>query len=96
MDKPQTVGPYWEEMIAIDIKHMGFSLSRYKFASKLLMYREKIDLLELGCQEALGAIMFKQNIKLSRYVGVDFDQQAIKWNMESLPHEFEFICSNFF
>ena len=59
VDKPQTVGPYWEEMIAIDIKHMDFSLSRYKFASKLLMYREKIDLLELGCQEALGAIMFK-------------------------------------
>lgn len=83
-------------MICKDIKHLTFTLSRYKFVSKLLMYKDSVDLLELGCQEALGAFMFKQNINLGKYTGVDLDSKAIEWDKSVLPEEFEFICSNFF
>lgn len=90
------LGPYYTHMIHFDIKHMAFTLSRYKFASKLLMYRKNINMLELGCQEALGALMFKQNIDLNQYVGVDLDKRAIEWNRKYLPNDFKFICSDFF
>jgi cyclopropane fatty-acyl-phospholipid synthase-like methyltransferase len=90
------LGSYYSYIINSDIKHVMFTLSRYKFASKLFAYKENVKLLELGCQEALGALVFMQNVKLSRYVGVDLDQRAIEWNQKHLPHEFEFICSNFF
>lgn len=90
------LGPYYSATILMDIKHVAFTLSRYKFVSKLLMYKENVDLLELGCQEALGAIMFKQNMNLNRYVGIDLDEEAIKWNKKNLPAEFEFINGNFF
>ena len=43
----------------------------------LLMYKENVELLELGCQEALGALMFEQNINLKTYTGVDFDKRLI-------------------
>ncbi len=83
-------------MIYSDVKHLAFTLSRYKFASKLLMYKENVELLELGCQEALGALMFEQNINLKTYTGVDFDKRAIEWNQENLSPDMEFICSDFF
>ncbi|MCI9646689.1 MAG: class I SAM-dependent methyltransferase [Lachnospiraceae bacterium] len=90
------LGLYYSHMISTDIKHLAFTLSRYKFVSKLLMYRDSVDLLELGCQEALGALMFSQNTKLHSYVGIDLDEGAIKWNQEYMPQDFEFICGNFF
>lgn len=90
------LGTYYTHMINSDIKHLMFTLSRYKFASKLLMYRENVRLLELGCQEALGALMFKQNLDLDRYVGMDLDKNAIEWNQKNMPEGWEFICSNFF
>lgn len=90
------LGTYYSNMINADIKHLAFTLSRYKFASKLLMYREKVNLLELGCQEALGALLLMQNICLSRYMGIDLDEKAITWNRKFLPKELEFICANFF
>ncbi len=76
--EPLSLGTYFSNMINNDIKHMGFTLSRYKFASKLLLYRENISLLELGCQEAIGALTFQQNNSLKKYVGIDFDQEAIR------------------
>lgn len=90
------LGRYYTHMIHSDIKHLMFTLSRYKFVSKLLMYREDVNVLELGCQEALGAIMLKQNMKLKRYVGIDLDEKAIEWSQKYLPDDFVFICANFF
>ena len=91
------LGPYYSNMIKTDIKHLGFTLSRYKFAYKMLAYREKIDLLELGCQEGIGALLFKQNLDLHQYVGIDLDKEAIKWNQTRMLAEgMKFICSNFF
>lgn len=86
---------YYTNMIHTDIKHMAFTLCRYKFVSKLLMYNKNVKLLELGCQEALGALLLKQGIMLSKYVGVDLDNRAIEWNKRNLPGDLEFVCANF-
>lgn len=90
------LGSYYTHMIHSDIKHLVFTLSRYKFASKLLMYRKNLSVLELGCQEALGALLLKQNVDLKQYVGIDLDKRAIEWNQKYLPEDFRFICSDFF
>lgn len=90
------LGTYYSNMINSDIKHLVFTLSRYKFVAKMLMYRKDVHLLELGCQEALGAVLFKQNIDLATYMGVDLDEEAIRWNQKHLSDELRFICSNFF
>lgn len=90
------LGSYSSYTIQSDIKHLAFTLSRYKFVSKMLNYKKKVDILELGCNEALGALLFQQNIELNQYVGIDLDKDAINWNKKNLPNEFKFICSNFF
>ena len=80
-----------------DIKHLAFTLSRYKFVSKLLLYREKIKICELGCNEALGALMFEQDLDLEKFVGIDFDKDSIMWNKKYLEKPtIEFQCANFF
>jgi lysophospholipase L1-like esterase len=42
--------------ISNDIKCLGFLLSRYKFAAKMLKYKPNVSLLELGCNDAGGGI----------------------------------------
>ena len=90
------LGPYYRNAARHDLKHIGFTLSRYKFACKMLMYRKGLSICELGCQEALGALMFQQNTDLKRYVGIDFDAEAIRWSQENLTGPFEFIEADFF
>lgn len=60
-DKENTLplGTYYTAMIHSDIKHLAFTFSRYKFVSKMLMYKKNVKLLELGCQEALGGSFIK-------------------------------------
>ena len=89
-------GIYWNYLIHSDIKHVSFTLSRYKFASKLLMYRKNLTVLELGCNEAWGALMLQQNTNLKRYLGVDLDSEAIEYNKNNLSDDFEFLETNFF
>lgn len=74
VSKLMQLGTYYTNMIYSDVKHLAFTLSRYKFASKLLMYKENVELLELGCQEALGALMFEQNINLKTYTGCNLTE----------------------
>ncbi len=94
--KSQQLGIYYSNMILSDMKHLAFTITRYKFASKLLMYRKDINILELGCQEALGALLFQQNLKLNHYTGIDLDERAMEWNKKNVNGNFEFICANFF
>lgn len=90
------LGSYWQAQIQNDIKHILFTMSRYKFAAKLLMYRENLSVLELGCNEAWGALMLQQNTDLKRYVGVDQDAEYIAYDRENLPPNLEFLEANFF
>lgn len=61
-----------------DIKHLLFTFSRYKFASKLLAARSNaIDLLEIGCHDGLGTRFFRQSGVCKKIVGVDFEHDNI-------------------
>lgn len=91
-----TLGSYYTNQFVSDIKHFMFSLSRYKFASKLMMYREKVCVLELGCQEAIGSLMFSQNTNLEKYVGIDFDYEAIEWDNKNLSNNKNFFVEGDF
>lgn len=95
-EKELTLGQYYTDMIWTDIKHLSFTISRYKFVSKLLMYKSDVRVLELGCQEALGAILLDQNIDLLEYVGIDFDKSAIEWNQKNLGSNMKFYYEDFF
>lgn len=90
------IGEYFKESIGEDIKHILFELSRYKFVSKLLMYKKNLRVLELGCNEAWGGILLQQNTDLFEYVGVDFDEFAIEWNKRYMPDDFCFVLSDIF
>ncbi len=91
------LGLYWRHMLQADIKHVIFTLSRYKFVSKLLMYRKNLTVCELGCNEAWGALMFQQNTELKKYLGVDLDTDAIEYNKRNFRSEkFDFLEGNFF
>ena len=90
------LGTNLNHMIQYDIKHVAFTLSRYKFASKLLMYRKNLSVCELGCSEAWGALLLRQNTDLKRYLGVDLDSAAIAYNRKNLPVDLEFMEANFF
>ena len=90
------LGTYYSNMFLSDIKHVSFTLSRYKFASKMIMYQDKISVLELGCQEAFGSLVFEQNVNLEKYVGIDFDHDAMQWNYNNiLGEKFIFIEDDF-
>lgn len=90
------IGKYFRYSIVSDIKHLLFVLSRYKFVSKLVTYRKNLKVLELGCNEALGAVLLQQNTDMSEYFGVDFDEDAIEWNKKYLSSKFQFVSVDMF
>lgn len=90
------IGKYFKCEIGSDIKHLMFTLSRYKFVSKLVFYKRKLKVLELGCNEAWGSILLQQNTNMIEYVGIDFDKDAIEWNRKYLSSDFQFIFANMF
>ncbi|CAB4223210.1 UbiG, 3-demethylubiquinone-9 3-O-methyltransferase [uncultured Caudovirales phage] len=56
-------------------RHALFTLSRYKFASRLLPQNKKVSVLDLGCSEGYGSLMLAE-IGHS-VVGIDTDLDAI-------------------
>lgn len=69
------LGPYFSTYFRTDPKHLAFTLSRYKFISK--MAQENGTLIELGCSEGFGTVLLKENT--SKVVGVDFDHRTVAW-----------------
>lgn len=63
-------------------RHLLFSLSRYKFAARLIGEYPKVSILELGCSEGLGALLMAG--ETHSIVGVDFDKEAIQWARSSM------------
>lgn len=92
----KSLGYYTDSEMAIDIKHFMFRLARYKYVAKLMQYEKAVNVLELGCNEAWGALLLKQNIDLSSYIGIDFDNDTIEWNKKNLSDDFTFVCDDFF
>lgn len=81
-------GPYYSEGYLQDVKKSMITLARYKFASKMLEYKENLKVLELGCNEGVGAYFFMQMANCDAYVGVDIDENNLYWaNQKVKPHK---------
>jgi len=67
-----------------DPKHVAFVLARYKFAAKML--RRCSSVVEVGCGEGLGALMFLAETQ-AKFTALDFDEAQIAYTREHvLPH----------
>ncbi len=80
-------GPHWSFNFKNDPKRLGFVLSRYKFAAKMLGQRKHI--LELGCSDGIGVPILAE--KTLQYSGVDLDGPSLlvsKQNLSSSKYTF--------
>ena len=91
-----TLGPIATESVLHDLKHLGFTLARYKFAAKML--RKCQQVLEVGCGEGLGTLMLLADTP-AQVTGIDFDAAQIAYaNEHVLPHgrdRLAFLCQDF-
>lgn len=55
------LGPYFGHQVRNSPRHLLFTLSRYKFAARMLPQDQKIKVLEIGCSEGLGTVMLGEN-----------------------------------
>jgi 2-polyprenyl-3-methyl-5-hydroxy-6-metoxy-1,4-benzoquinol methylase len=69
------LGSYFSFQALNDPGHLLFTLSRYKFASKMLPWDSPVDVLELGCAEGFGTLFLA--VGGHKVTAVDFDQAAI-------------------
>ncbi len=69
------LGPYFGHQIRNSPRHILFTLSRYKFAARMLPQDRTIRLLELGCSEGIGTLMLAE--RGHAITAVDADEQAI-------------------
>lgn len=74
------LGPWTSHLFYSDPKHLVFSLSRYKFVSKLFGGHDSV--LEVGCGDCFGSVIVADNVKT--YYGVDFDEFIIEDNSNRL------------
>ena len=76
-----------------DPKHLGFTLSRYKFAAKMLHDRKMI--VDIGCGEGIGCLMLKAETK-AKIIGVDLDSEQISYANENIKPlgGVDFICQD--
>jgi 2-polyprenyl-3-methyl-5-hydroxy-6-metoxy-1,4-benzoquinol methylase len=83
---------HWSFNFRNDPKRLGFVLSRYKFATKMIGKNKSI--FELGCSEGIGAAILAENA--TKYLGIDLDQDAIMNAKKNLTTpKFEFIYDDF-
>ncbi len=79
------LGPYFSYQMLNTPRHMLFTLSRYKFAAKLLPRARNTKVLELGCQEGVGTIMLGEAGQ--QVLGIDFDKEAILYAQKQIKKD---------
>ena len=77
--KELTLPPYLAGEIQDDFKWFMISLSRYKFAGKMLEGKKSV--LEIGCNYGFKSMMLSQFVQ--EVVGIDFDENAIKFAQDN-------------
>jgi 2-polyprenyl-3-methyl-5-hydroxy-6-metoxy-1,4-benzoquinol methylase len=89
------LGPINAESLLKDPKHLLFTLSRYKFASKMLVDCKHI--LEIGCGEGIGTFMFLAETS-AKITAIDFDEHQIDYALKNvLPfskNRVTFLCKD--
>ncbi len=74
-----------------DFKHFMMSLSRYKFAGKML--EGKRSVLEIGCNTGFKTMLLSQFVDV--VIGVDYEQEAIKCAKERFENDRRtYICAD--
>ena len=69
------LGPYFGHQIKNSPRHILFTLSRYKFAARMLPQDHLVRVLEFGCSEGIGTLMLGE--RGHTVTAVDADAQAI-------------------
>lgn len=88
------LGPYFSYQVLDTPRHFLFSMSRYKFAARMLPQHKKVKVLEFGCQEGLGTLMLGESGH--QILGVDFDKEAIMHAQNSIKKSnMSFCAANF-
>jgi 2-polyprenyl-3-methyl-5-hydroxy-6-metoxy-1,4-benzoquinol methylase len=89
------LGSINSESLINDPKHLLFTLSRYKFAIKMLS--DKKHIIEIGCGEGIGTFMLLSGSK-AKITAIDFDEKQIEYAKKNvLPktsNRTEFICKD--
>lgn len=79
-----------------DIKRFLFTFARYKFATKMMANGNWLTVLELGCNDGLGTLMFAQLENVRKVIGIDYDADSIQWAKGNLQNDnLEFIEGDF-
>lgn len=81
--KKVSLGPYFSFQYRHTPRHILFTMSRYKFAQKMIGNGKNI--LELGCNEGVGCHYLAEFSK--SVLGVDFDKTAIDWAQKHQTNE---------
>ncbi len=71
-----------------DPKHLLFTLSRYKFAAKMLAGRSHV--LEIGCADAFGTRLVLQEVE--RLTATDFDPVFVQDVNARMNNDWQFEC----
>jgi 2-polyprenyl-3-methyl-5-hydroxy-6-metoxy-1,4-benzoquinol methylase len=74
------LGPWTSHFFYSDPKHLAFSLSRYKFVSKI--FNNYSSVLEVGCGDCFGSVIVADNV--AKYYGIDFEEFVIEDNKDRL------------
>jgi len=86
------IGPHASFQLKNSPRRVLFSLSRYKFAAKMM--GENKNVLELGCSDGMGTYVLSEMAK--KVVAVDFDQEVIDWAKKNVKSKkVSFNCDNF-
>jgi 2-polyprenyl-3-methyl-5-hydroxy-6-metoxy-1,4-benzoquinol methylase len=76
------LGPYFAHQLRHSPRHILFTLSRYKFAAKMLPLDRTVDILEIGCSEGVGTNMLAE--RGHHVTGIDADGEAIAHAKKSI------------
>lgn len=79
------LGKYFTYQVKHNLKHLFFTLARYKFAAKMIGSDREGGVLEMGCSEGIGSLMLSQ--ECGDVMGLDFDEEAVKWAVDNLSSD---------
>lgn len=92
MGKITPLGPHSSYHLQETPRRLLFSLSRYKFAAKMI--GDKKEVLELGCSDGLGTRLLAEFA--AKVTAVDFDKKTIRFAQETVVKKnVAFVCDNF-
>jgi 2-polyprenyl-3-methyl-5-hydroxy-6-metoxy-1,4-benzoquinol methylase len=88
------LGPYFGHQARNSTRHLLFTLSRYKFAARMLPQDHSIRVLEFGCSEGIGTLVFGERGHVVTAVDADADAIAYAQRVLKKPN-IVFLNSDF-